>query len=849
MSEIVSKFNYLLEKTEYFHRLKNDKDYLFEEVNKFNSEVCSILLGNYTENSEKINLIRHKLLKEILSDITISEDNLNRIKEEVNNLYDTNILQSWKEPFSLLYTFFYIPIKIEVEKVLLEIGEYFRDNLNLKEDTKFPKIQGFDGGQNFGEERVWIAIYNREQKNQSTSLQLFIDFSFEGIRYGLYEHFAPNKFNFNRIRKDEEIDIDKMLNTLKEDAKQIKNDTKSIKIWKFSPGENAKYWNEMFQQNIASIGWGNHNFTNQKRSEIAKTNPSLTEGECRIISLLSEMNEGDIILAFEGRSKILGYGKIKKTVIYESSPVIQNSDNHNYIEIDWEKLEPPITLKKMVAIDTINDITSRKEEIFEALNISDEPSLNDKKTNILDNIMPLNHIFYGPPGTGKTYNTISKAIEIIDNSFYLEHKDQTAENRTALKNKFDKLKESGQIVFTTFHQSFGYEEFVEGIKAISPDDQKNVTGQLIYKVENGIFKKIANFAESNLYEKHISTNDQNNKYELNYPSIGIKAYMIKDSEDAYRVLEGSRIRKDTTPSFNNQNLRKSFLVNAKYDETDEYYILKEDYVFKSISGAASIVVGAAANGNIAWRVVNSHEELKTKKLSSSRYVLIIDEINRGNISKIFGELITLIEDGKRLGGDEALEVTLPYSNEKFGVPSNLYIIGTMNTADRSIALMDTALRRRFHFEEMMPDLEILNNILDIGSINIKKMLGKINQRIEYLYDRDHTIGHAYFMSLKDKDVDEAKIELENIFKNKVIPLLQEYFYDDWEKIRLVLGDNQKIGEHEEYQFIKIKKDYDLNKLFGSNITEFDLNDEQKVYEINKEAFSKSESYIKIYETK
>ena len=217
-------------------------------------------------------------------------------------------------------------------------------------------------------------------------------------------------------------------------------------------------------------------------------------------------------------------------------------------------------------------------------------------------------------------------------------------------------------------------------------------------------------------------------------------------------------------------------------------------------------------------------------------VFIIDEINRGNISKIFGELITLIEDTKRLGESDRHSVKLPYSNEDFGVPDNVYIIGTMNTADRSIATLDTALRRRFDFEEMIPDSSLLNGVV-IDGINIKEMLDKINERIEVLYDREHQIGHAYFMELKEK---QSMEKLGSIFKYKIIPLLQEYFYEDYEKIRLILGDNKKEKQN---QFIH--KNNIGSDLFGeSDIVDYD---DLVKYSINENAFLESNAYKKIYE--
>ena len=366
-----------------------------------------------------------------------------------------------------------------------------------------------------------------------------------------------------------------------------------------------------------------------------------------------------------------------------------------------------------------NQYAKENKSTHDVLNNSDNEGYkmtdNDKKLTY-----PLNQILYGPPGTGKTYSVVRKALEIIEG------------NASDDRSKFKEYVEKGQIKFITFHQSYGYEEFVEGIKPVFDRENGNEDNEISYKIEKGIFYQCC--------------------------------------EDALR-LAGYK------------------------DGLDKFCTLSK----------------------------KEQQEFLNEK--TPKYTIIIDEINRGNISKIFGELITLIEPSKRLGADDEIMVELPYSKEKFGVPSNLYIIGTMNTADRSIALMDTALRRRFEFVEMMPEYDNLNEI-NIEDINIGKMLKTINERIEYLYDRDHTIGHAYFINVSDLKT------LANVFKNKILPLLQEYFYDDWEKIRLVLGDSQ---------FIKEKKS--ANALFKSGT---DYINDKILYEIDKEAFYDEQNYLKIY---
>lgn len=218
---------------------------------------------------------------------------------------------------------------------------------------------------------------------------------------------------------------------------------------------------------------------------------------------------------------------------------------------------------------------------------------------------------------------------------------------------------------------------------------------------------------------------------------------------------------------------------------------------------------------------------RAKSKTEQRFVLIIDEINRGNIAKIFGELITLIEDSKRIGEVDAATATLPYSKDEFGVPNNLYIIGTMNTADRSIALLDTALRRRFDFVEMMPDPELVSD--DVGGVDCRKLLEAMNERIRFLLDREHQIGHTYLMNVKSID------SLALTFKNKIVPLLQEYFYDNWEKIELVLNRNGFID----------KRDVPEELLAEDQLIDV----EKKVYEVlaaDDDKWHEAESYQAIY---
>ena len=277
-----------------------------------------------------------------------------------------------------------------------------------------------------------------------------------------------------------------------------------------------------------------------------------------------------------------------------------------------------------------------------------------------------------------------------------------------------------------------------------------------------------------------------------------------------------------------------------------------------VEGLRPLLDGDAESGEIQYEIRSGvFKELcrKARLAPNQRFAMVVDEINRGNISKIFGELITLIEPDKREGAENPLSVTLPYSGESFSVPANLDIIGTMNTADRSLALLDTALRRRFDFESVMPDARdeagspLFGLRVTSGEqvIDIPRMLTAINRRVDALYDRDHRIGHAYFTALAlVPDGVERLVELAQVFRNRIVPLLEEYFFEDWQRIRLVLADNQKL---EAAQFVIERQDHeeDLARLFGKDHG-LDAYATKRSYSVQATAFSNPDAYIGIYET-
>ncbi|EPB1175957.1 McrB family protein [Campylobacter jejuni] len=452
-------------------------------------------------------------------------------------------------------------------------------------------------------------------------------------------------------------------------------------------------------------------------------------------------------------------------------------------------------------------------------------------------IIPLNQILYGSPGTGKTYHTIDKALEIISKEEKIQIPSE--DDRINRKKIFDEYVKNGQIVFTTFHQSYGYEEFVEGIKPIIDNDENSQ--EVKYDVKDGIFKELCDKSLKN----YILSMQNENEIDLDKLIFEFANYINQDflNKGNEFPLENKVSIKKILLNFKDEYRSFSLGGSIKSPQSLTIDIIKRDYLnfknkkilsFKDIKPKYDSQSDYHGNAIYYFMFYNKlkefeniqNEKFKIKKEILKSYIIIIDEINRGNVSKIFGELITLIEASKRIGEKEELKVTLPYSGKEFGVPKNVYIIGTMNTADRSITSLDTALRRRFEFIEMMPDVSKLS--MDCEGINLQELLKAINTRIEYLLDREKTIGHAFFISVENLE------DLKKVFKNKIIPLLQEYFYNDYALIDAVLNKNGMLE-------ISVE-----NKDYLKNMTEF-IESDKIVYKFSDSNNWSKDTFIKIYE--
>ncbi|HEF3507379.1 TPA: AAA family ATPase [Campylobacter jejuni] len=574
--------------------------------------------------------------------------------------------------------------------------------------------------------------------------------------------------------------------------------------------------NSTFKDDIEDI----QNFFESYEWKLYTGLQTLQKDKYKGFALYKEIKEEEYIKFKKGRSAWHGiyiWFGVSRDDIYMRIVAKEEEKCNALLKIQKDNI---LDYKLEEKIDKFEEIKDRLFDVFLYLsnyinNLSKDDFKIIKDYNMMKNNTPLNQILYGPPGTGKTYHTIDRALEII----LKEEKIQipSEDDRINRKKLFDEYVKNGQIVFTTFHQSYGYEEFIEGIKP-RIDSEEN-SKEIKYEIKDGIFKELC--------EKALENRDSIKNFNFYIDKLKEKAKIDDNNPEKYFELPNTKY---SIQYRNGKTFRIKFDDMSKNHKDYPVSIDNIEKLYKT-SNIDEIYNSVYVRAILNYLKSQGLEDYKEKdEKTNLPYIIIIDEINRGNVSKIFGELITLIEPSKRIGEKEELKVILPYSKKEFGVPKNVYIIGTMNTADRSITSLDTALRRRFEFIEMMPDVSKLS--MDCEGINLQELLKAINTRIEYLLDREKTIGHAFFIGVENLN------DLKSIFQNKIIPLLQEYFYNDYALINAVLNDNGMIFEDK-------KDDKYLQKIKNLD----SVNSERSIYNIasfDDKTWDKIEIYQAIY---
>ncbi|RBA29084.1 McrB family protein [Flavobacterium tibetense] len=741
------------------------------------------------------------------------------------------------------------------EETIDEFNNLFNEEIELKEriknfikfyDSKLPELQSlvpdkkinYHSHKDFRAIALYLTLHYPEKyflykftmfKNFSLKLELpkvkagdynnllnFLDLSNEVLDFikkdsdfiNTYKKFTSETENYN----------DDNLHLLTQDFIYTiaSHFNEGKKYWRIGSNDgNNSYYNQMLNENYIAIGWNEiGDLEEQEVEDRNKIQELLTEAgyefkdkkTCsrkagEIYDFYSNAAINDVFTLMDGNS-VLAIGKIITDYNFDDTKPFSHYREVEFLKKDISNFVisdgPQTTFYNLSKKETLNKIESE-------LKSTTSSNTNDKMQGTSKN-KALNQILFGAPGTGKTYSTKKIAIELIDDKSY---EDKTEKDRDVILNRYKDLVKSNQIHFTTFHQSLSYEDFIEGIKP------ENVDDQIKYEVKDGIFKQIAGYADVK--------NDSN--FEEAYSNL-VKEILEKDNDYLVLTTPKNKTFRVNVNSNNNLNLFTSENINKQGTLTKEK-------LFKQVNGHQEFNGWEGYVNSVIQYLKEKHNLKINSSTAEKKYVLIIDEINRGNVSSVFGELITLLEEDKRKGNREEIEVILPYSQDKFSVPNNLYIIGTMNTADRSVEALDTALRRRFSFVEMSskPELLELVSIEDAKEINLTQMLTTINDRIELLIDKDHQIGHSFFINLKKLE------ELKSVFKNKIIPLLEEYFFGDFGKIGLVLGE----------AFIDEKKESKAKLAKFTPYEDTSFLTEKKMYQIKNCDNLIAKDFISIYE--
>lgn len=600
------------------------------------------------------------------------------------------------------------------------------------------------------------------------------------------------------------------------------------RFWKIAPGPSAVAWPEWRERGMAALGWGElGDLTGvskrgfDERAALCMKEHGYKKGVAQVWDFRN-IRPGDRVLANQGKHTVLGIGTVVEGYSFEpGTHAVEGEDYPHRLRVTWDDTTP----RPVAEYGWQRTLVELTKAQFDAVVASvgekpPEPPVEPPAPPC----EPRNVILYGPPGTGKTYSTVRRSLELIMGREKLEGL------KDSLVTVFREHQAKGQIEFVTFHQAYGYEEFVEGIRPVL---DQGADAEVRYELHSGAFKRIAVRAAAEGLRAEAGVPEFDELWEAFVRDLREEEGRIVKSQTGktYRLdlskrgsviarpckvdAEGNVLNvEESTSAASKEGSKLCWKYRGELGpEPEKLSSDKTTALFARERGsggghqytALRMVYGelwalsktlGARRATLEDRVARVQQALDkrgpttgfTFTSQTPQYVLIVDEINRGNMSKILGELITLLEPEKRLTAASELKLSLSYSPQhQFGVPPNLHVLGTMNTADRSIALMDVALRRRFTFEELMPDGEVIREVLRERVPSkpfielVLAVFEALNARIRFLYDREHQLGHSYFLGAVDSQA------LRLVLVDRVVPMLQEYFYGAWDKICMVLG--------------------------------------------------------------
>lgn len=736
----------------------NDKNALVTKLNSVPKEEIEKAVEYYSQRTGVVVDLRKEVLDYLNEgnklDVAILDNFVLKHRTGKENKY-----RAYKNYYSIFFPIITLFGHSSIRKFIDNFIAELVQKLDLKGKVKQIYFD-FQGPRQQGSDRLWLAIYNNKQASQSTGLQIFADFHLGKIKYGIYKHsdqsyikgpveVSPENFNFEEMVKLFEENKTLVIDDVPPEIKLLPIPLNQKRLYKISHGSFKTKANESIRDVFKENQWiVIHEGTKKGQADTFK----------------NELTEGDYVYITIGGDELFAIAKVKSGSWSYIPEDITDEDGWIFREVEHVKLaiDPdPTPLKTFrefiypsgnstlteITVDKIEEANKRIfEPHFGVEFISEDAAKTKGSSQKLEN----NIILYGPPGTGKTYNSIDKAVEIVTG---------VKGNHDDNKIFFDKLRKEGQIEFVTFHQNYSYEDFMIGIR---PDIEFE---QLRFKSYKGIFYEIAKRARENYY---AASKEQPKERTFQEVFSEIIRPLTEQGEPVEIKMRTGVFYKITDVN--------DYSIRFDKPNGNSQHSLSIQTLEDIVDGGREYTTGLGIYYNPLAELIKT-EKRKVDDFSvepKKNYVLIIDEINRANISKVFGELITLLEEDKRIDAKNELRLTLPNGEKEFGVPPNLYLVGTMNTADKSIALIDIALRRRFEFIGFFPDYTKLEE-------SDGDFLKQINKEI---YARkksaDYLIGHAYFMT----GLDTLKV-----IKNKIIPLLMEYFSGRTDVVEEIFRNN------------------------------------------------------------